>query len=185
MIDLHSAGWDHAAMTKRAIALPLMLVSLPIGSLAQPKSAVVMSAQEKVVLSYFHDVLDGGKVELIDSLFQPDCAIHRPEGESKGLAPLRAMAQTRKTGFSSFHTEIREIFEAGDRVVVRLTHTVAGAGPYRFRIGTYDISGKTVVWDAIVIFRMQNGKIAEEWVSRDELGMLLSAGVLVPRSDAH
>ena len=24
----------------------------------------------------------------------------------------------------------------------------------------------------------QNGKIAEEWVSRDELGMLLSAGVI-------
>jgi hypothetical protein len=49
---------------------------------------------------------------------------------------------------------------------------------YRFRIGPQDVSGKSVTWDAIVIFRMQNGKIAEEWVSRDELGMLLSAGVL-------
>ena len=63
-------------------------------------------------------------------------------------------------------------------MVVRLTHTVTGSGPYRFRIGTHDISGKRVVWDAIVIFRMQNGKIAEEWVSRDELGMLLTAGIL-------
>jgi len=66
--------------------------------------------------------------------------------------------------------------------VVRLTHKGAGKGSYRFRIGTRDITDKTVTWDAIVIFRLQNGKIAEEWVSRDELGMLLSAGILAPET---
>ena len=30
--------------------------------------------------------------------------------------------------------------------------------------------GKQVTWDAIAIFRIQNGKIAEEWVNREELG---------------
>jgi predicted ester cyclase len=40
------------------------------------------------------------------------------------------------------------------------------------------VNGKSISWDAIVIFRMKNGKMAEEWVSRDELGRLLSAGVL-------
>ena len=44
---------------------------------------------------------------------------------------------------------------------------------YRFRVGPQDVNGKTVIWDAIVIFRMQNGKIRdmvtalEQWV---ELG---------------
>ncbi len=32
---------------------------------------------------------------------------------------------------------------------------------------------------------MKNGKIAEQWVSRDELGMLLSFGVLKPSSDVR
>jgi hypothetical protein len=31
---------------------------------------------------------------------------------------------------------------------------------------------------ATAIFRMKDGKIAEEWVNRDELGILLSAGIL-------
>jgi hypothetical protein len=31
---------------------------------------------------------------------------------------------------------------------------------------------------------MQNGKIAEQWVSRDELGILLSVGALTPGSEA-
>ena len=41
---------------------------------------------------------------------------------------------------------------------------------FRSRIGDYDVKGKQVTWDAIAIFRIQNGKIAEERVNRDELG---------------
>jgi predicted ester cyclase len=59
-----------------------------------------------------------------------------------------------------------------------------GAGEFRSRIGVYNIKGKAVAWDAIAIFRMQNGKIAEQWVSRDELGILLSVGALTPGSEA-
>lgn len=71
-----------------------------------------------------------------------------------------------------------DIFESGDRVVVRLKHQGTGKGVYRFRTGLQEINGKTLTWQAIVIFRMEDSKIAEEWVSRDELGMLLSAGIL-------
>ena len=31
-------------------------------------------------------------------------------------------------------------------------------------------------WTAIAQFRLKDGKIAEEWVMRDELGMLLQMG---------
>jgi predicted ester cyclase len=138
----------------------------------------VASARQKVVLSYFHDVLDGDREDLIDGMFLSDCTIHRPEGELKGIAALHRMRVASRATFSAMSSQIQEIFEVGDRVVVRLTHKGEGKGSYRFRIGTRDISGKTVTWDAIVIFRFQNGKIAEEWVNRDELGMLLSAGLL-------
>jgi hypothetical protein len=37
---------------------------------------------------------------------------------------------------------------------------------------------KTVTWLAIAIFRIRDGKIAEEWVNRDELGMLIELGVV-------
>ena len=94
----------------------------------------------------------------------------------KGVAGLRKMLEGRT--WAGFTTQVHDIFESGDRVVVRLTHQGRGLGMYKFRIGPEDLSGKTVTWDAIVIFRMQDGRVAEEWVSSDELGMLLTAGVL-------
>lgn len=156
----------------------LALVCVSVGLVAQPIEPGVPSAQQNVVLSYFRDVLDQGKAELLDNLFHPDCAVHRPEGDFKGIAGLRAIVERRKTTYSKFTTEVHDIFESGDRVVVRLTHQATGSGVFRSRIGTHDVTGKSVKWDAIVIFRLRNGKIAEEWVSRDELGMLLSAGIL-------
>jgi predicted ester cyclase len=145
---------------------------------AQIGASRVLSAQQKVVISYFHDVLDGDREDLIDGMFLSDCAIHRPEGELKGLTALHRMRVASRASFTTMSSQIHDIFEAGDRVIVRLTHKGAGMGPYRFRIGTKDITGRAITWDAIVIFRFQNGKIAEEWVNRDELGMLLSAGLL-------
>jgi len=167
------------AMWKTALALlALTLIGLPACSVAQGGPAAEPSAQQKAVLSYFHDVLDGGKIDLVDSIFQPDCEIHFGSSEVKGISGVRDVVERRKTTYSKLTTLVHDIFESGDRVVVRLTHQATGAGVLRSRIGTHDINGKFITWDAIVIFRMKDGKIAEEWVNRDELGVLLSAGIL-------
>jgi predicted ester cyclase len=167
-----------AAIVKTRLVLALMLVGLPVGLVAQSGSAGIPSAQQKLVLSYFHDVLDGGKIDLVDSMFQPDCEIHFGSSDVKGIAGVRGVVERRKTTYSSLATEVHDIFESGDRVVVRLTHRATGAGALRSRIGTYDVNGKSITWDAIVIFQIKDGKIAKEWVSRDELGLLLSTGIL-------
>jgi predicted ester cyclase len=46
------------------------------------------------------------------------------------------------------------------------------------RLGLFDVRGKTVEWEAMAMFRFENGKIAEEWVSADELGKLMQIGTL-------
>jgi predicted ester cyclase len=46
------------------------------------------------------------------------------------------------------------------------------------RLGNFDVRGKTVEWEAMAIFRFENGKIAEEWVSADELRKLMQIGRL-------
>jgi predicted ester cyclase len=162
----------------KPLVLVLMLASLPIGLVAQSGSAAALSAQQRLVLSYFHDVLDGRRVELIDNIFQPDCALHFGSSDVKSTAGVRSMLERQQTMYSKLSTEIHDIFESGDRVVVRLTHRATGAGLLRSRLGSYDVKGRSLTWDAIVIFRMKDGKIAEDWVNRDELGVLLSAGVL-------
>ena len=135
------------------------------------------SFQGQVVRSYFHKVLDQGNVELIEDLFHPQCVMHRPGGTVVGLDAVRAVVEHRKETFSQFGTEIHDIFGSGDRLVARLTHRGVGGGIWRSRLGNYDISGKTVTWNAIAIFRFEEDRIIEEWVTRDELGVILQLGL--------
>jgi predicted ester cyclase len=136
------------------------------------------SIQEQAVRRYFHEVLDLGRVEVIQELFHPQCVMHRPGGTVQGIDGVRGVAERRKETFSRFETEIHDIFGSGNRVVARLTHSGVGGGPWRSRLGNYDVAGKAVTWNAIAIFRFENDKIVEEWVSRDEVGMILQFGLL-------
>jgi predicted ester cyclase len=172
-------------MIKVAIGLALVLLWQPVGAFAQPRLPSARSPQENVVLSYFHDVLDGRRIGLLESLFLSECVIHRPEGSVKGMPGIRGVVERNIAAYSQFATEVHDVFESGDRVVVRITHRATGAGVFRSRIGDQDVKGKLLTWGAIAIFRMQDGKIAEEWVTRDELGILLSAGVLKTNSGAR
>ena len=139
-----------------------------------------LPAEKEIVRRYFHEVLDQGKVELVDELFHPHCVMHRLGGTVVGIGSVRGVAARRKETFSQFETEIHDIFGSGDRLVVRLSHRGVGGGVWRSRLGNYDVSGKTVIWNAIAIFRFEEQKIIEEWVTRDELAMILQLGLLEP-----
>ena len=142
-----------------------------------------LSAEAELVRRYFHEVLDQGKVELIEDLFHPQCVMHRPGGTIVGIDSVRGVAERRKETFSQFETQIHDIFGSGDRLVVRLSHHGVGGGVWPSRLGNYDVSGKMVSWDAIAIFRFDNHRIIEEWVTRDELGMILQFGLVAPADD--
>ena len=135
------------------------------------------SVHNEVVRSYFHEVLDQGNVELIEELFHPQCVMHRPGGTVVGLDAVRDVVAHRKETFSQFGTEIHDMFGSGDRVVARLTHRGVGCGIWRLRAGSFDINGKTVTWNAMAIFRFEDDRIIEEWVTRDELGVILQLGL--------
>jgi predicted ester cyclase len=148
--------------------------------MADQKFTNELSAGAELVRRYFHEVLDQGKVELIEDLFHPRCVMHRPGGTVVGIDGVRGVAERTKETFSQFETQIHDVFGSGDRLVARLSHRGAGGGMWRSRLGNHDVTGKTVSWDAIAIFRFENHKIMEEWVARDELGMILQFGLIQP-----
>jgi predicted ester cyclase len=87
---------------------------------------------------------------------------------------LRAVLQD----FTSFSTELSGLMAEGDRVSVRVRHrTRVRPHVFRSRAGDVNIAGEQALdWTAIAQFRLKDGKIAEEWVMRDELGMLVQMG---------
>ncbi len=133
-----------------------------------------------VVRRYFEQVIDGGKLDLLDEIASSDCIIHRPEAAAPitGLAAFKEAVGKILAVYSEFRTTLHDMIAEDDKVVCRLTHKAVHATDWTSRIGRHAVAGKPVSWDAIAIFRLEHGKLAEEWVSRDELGMLIELGAL-------
>lgn len=137
------------------------------------------SRNKSVVERYFHEVLDKKRVELMPEPLARDVVLHRPGFDVAGLDAaiqrLRAVLQD----YTTFSSELSGLIAEGDMVSVRIRHrtrTRAGA-TFRSRAGEITLAAEQDLdWTAIVQFRLKDGKIAEEWVMRDELGMLAQMG---------
>src|SRR5712691_2852617 len=64
------------------------------------------------------------------------------------------------------HHEIEDQIAEGDKVVTRLT----AYGTHAKDLPGIPKTGATLVTSAIAIHRIENGKIAEHWSNKDELG---------------
>lgn len=133
-----------------------------------------------MVRRYFEEVVDKSKLDIIDEIVTTDCVIHRPEVSEpiRGLEAFRQALEKILQVYSEFKTTIHDVIAEQDRVACRLSHRAVNRDEWTSRVGKHAVRGKTVTWPAIAIFRIRDGKIAEEWVSRDELGMLIELGVL-------
>ena len=139
-----------------------------------------LEANRALVRRYFDEVLDGRRTEVVYELFAPDCRVHFPhEAEPRVGSDIvfRALSASRDRQ-ASMVSHLEHLIAEGDLVSVRLRHDVVFNADFPSRIGTLAAAGKTVSWVAHAFFRIQDGKIVEEWVQRDEAGILEQLGGL-------
>ena len=136
-----------------------------------------MSVNENkaTIEQYFHEGIDQDNRALTAELFADGAKRHMPgrEGNRRDSGTLPPPRLT-----TAFRTEIHHLIGEGEIVVARVTH-FASYGPgaeYVCQMGTFSCSEHSLQWDATVVFRFENGKIAEEWINRDELGVLRQLG---------
>jgi ketosteroid isomerase-like protein len=142
------------------------------------------AANKTIARRYFSEMVDKRSDKLLEELWTEDCVVHRPEVSAtiKGREAFR-QAFNRVVGpYSDFQTTIHEIVAENDLVVCYLSHRVVQrGGEWASRLGSHAVAaGKVVTWQSITMFRIRDGKIAEERVCRDELGMLMQLGVVTP-----
>ena len=141
-------------------------------------------ANKAIARRYFSEMVDKRSDKLLEELWTEDCVVHRPEVSAtiKGREAFR-QAFNRVVGpYSEFRTTIHELVAENELVVCHLSHRVVhSGGDWTSRLGSHAVAaGKVVTWPSLTMFRIQDGKIAEEWVCRDELGMLMQLGVVRP-----
>ena len=134
-----------------------------------------MTAEEKknLVRRVFADVISGGKLDVADELIAPNYVNHSFPGLT-GPEGLKQVAGIFRAGFPDLSVVPEEVMVEGDIVSTRGTARGTHSGEFQGIPPT----GKQIAFSYIDIWRIENGKLAENWVEMDRLGMLQQLGVV-------
>ncbi len=110
-----------------------------------------------------------GNMAVFDEVFTPNVVFHHPTNPQKDREGLKKFVTAVRTSYPDMHFTIHDLIAEGDKAVMRWTYegTDTGGSP---SIGTPP-SGKHVKFTGITIYRLEGGKIVEEWVEGDYLGL--------------
>jgi predicted ester cyclase len=109
-----------------------------------------------------------------DELFARDFVRHDPGRELRGVEPNRQFIASLRSAFPDGRFTVEDQIAEGDSVAVRYRFEGTHLGEFQGRSPTR----KRVSYTAILIYRIQDDRIAEQWTELDLLGFLRQLGVL-------
>jgi predicted ester cyclase len=130
----------------------------------------------KAIVQEFYDQWNSGTIDC-EHLVHPDVANHQPDSDPEiGLDQFRqAIEGVMKAVPDSQWTTLRLIAE--DDFVVCFNRWSGTYGGRVFR-GVPTSQGERFSVEHVHIYRLTDGRIAEHWVVRDDLGMMLQTGAI-------
>jgi predicted ester cyclase len=125
----------------------------------------------------FEEAYNKGNVNVLDSIIAADYQRHQPPMKNvAGLPAYKKFIHNVRSAYSGFEIRIDDIIVDGDKSVTRITlkgkHT--GQAPTLQAPPT----GKQIEMLACVVSYWKGGKVAEEWVYNDYLGLVQQFGVI-------
>jgi predicted ester cyclase len=133
--------------------------------------------KHKATVRYVHEQVNEGNLAVFEEVLGPDyvrhCQAMPPEAqEIRGFKLLVAFVEEHLAAFPDWNDEIEFILAEEDKIayVTRSTGTQTG------QMGPWSATGKTACLTSIIIHRFENEKIAETWISWDNLSFLTQLG---------
>ncbi|MDX2439670.1 MAG: ester cyclase [Desulfobacterales bacterium] len=134
--------------------------------------------KKKKLIKQLHHIWNSGEMELIAEVYSPDFIVHWPRGfkvnESHGFDGVRNTIKNIHLAIPDWHEEVKDIIIGDDKVVTRYTSTGTHLGTYAGIEGT----GKKISLDEISIYRIEKGRVVEQWCLSDDVSTLLTLGLL-------
>jgi steroid delta-isomerase-like uncharacterized protein len=135
-----------------------------------------MSTEESIaVVRRYFALVDANELDrLADEVLAPDFRLHfdsSPEmGRDQGIEVLQMFL----TAFPGITHDIQDQFGDGDRVATRLV----ARGTHRGDFMGMPPTGREIAIRAINIHRVAGGRIVEQWVVSDGVGLLQQLGAM-------
>jgi steroid delta-isomerase-like uncharacterized protein len=135
-----------------------------------------MSAVNKELSRRFTELFGTGDEALADEVLSPDVVFHGTagDGELRGVDAMKGFVAGYRRAFPDAHSTVEAQIAEGDTVVTRWR----ARGTHRGELGPIAATNREFEMDGITIERIADGRIAEVWVARDELGLLRQLGGL-------
>jgi steroid delta-isomerase-like uncharacterized protein len=129
---------------------------------------------EALVRRFFEELYNARNVDVADEIIAADFVNHVPQNPSaEGPEGIKATVAAYEERLDA-HWDIQEMHSTGDRVFVRWI----GSGTHVGELNGIAPTGATISIEALAMFRIADGKIAEEWTVYDALGLLQQIGAL-------
>jgi steroid delta-isomerase-like uncharacterized protein len=117
-----------------------------------------------------------GNLDVIDELVSPDVVVHNPIILDAPTGPdaISGGIEMIRKAFPDLEVEVKDLVAEGDRVAVFMTMTGTNEGEYR-RGGA---TGKRGTIRAFFMWRVEDGKLAENWGVADRFAFLQQLGMI-------
>jgi steroid delta-isomerase-like uncharacterized protein len=137
--------------------------------------SAVAERSEALVRRFYDEGWNANNLDVYDELVTEDFVDHQalpglPPGR-EGFKQLNALF---RAAFPDVVVEVEDVVAEGDRVAARWTSSGTHKGPL-FGIPA---TGRAVKVTAMVVYRIEDGRLAEGWINRDDLGMMRQLGVV-------
>ena len=139
------------------------------------KAQAEVEEQNKELAQKMFEAWGKGDIEAFKEFLAPDYVYYYPSGNSKpmSLEELTGMAKMFWNGFPDMSFSMEEIFAVGDRVIFRFIQRGTHTGDFMGIPAT----GNNFESSGILISRIENGKVVEQWEEFDMLGMMQQLGM--------
>lgn len=129
-----------------------------------------------MVRRYFEQGVSQGNNGVIDATVAKNYVSHHndPVGLPPGPEGVKQFVAGTRSAFSEFKVTVGDIFAEGDKVAAWWTMQGINTGTFFGNPAT----GKPAAWQGVVILRVANGMIAEDWYSFDQLSLLMQLGAI-------
>ena len=130
-----------------------------------------------VVRQQHEEVWSEGNLSLIDEIYTADFVCHFVGGQEwRGPQGVRRAVAGHRKSFPDWVEHIEDIIAEGDRVVTRFT----SRGTHQGDFFEFPPTGNLVTVTEVSIYRMVDGKIAEQWGFPDQVELLRQLGANPP-----
>ena len=135
------------------------------------------SAENLAAVRRMFDVLIKGNIDDLAQIVTPDWTNHDPNlPPLQGLEGAKQLVGMWHTAFPDMKLAIEDSLSEGDKVAIRFRFTGKNTGAFMNMPAT----GKSVDGTGTGIFRVVNGKLTDNWVNIDALGLMQQLGFVPP-----